>query len=88
MGSKILREDGRIAYEKVDNEDWGQWVNLLATYPVETLDEAHEKVVTLVSDNELPMYKADGSLNRRFWFKWSDEQVAEHYGKFMTFEVK
>lgn len=88
-------KSGTPAYEKLDDDEWGWWVSLDSTYVVETLEDVwdvhmckmvKEKVYTAHPESEKPLYSEKGNLNR--WsFRWTDDQVHEHYNDMMEFKL-
>jgi hypothetical protein len=96
-GTKMFWPDGRPAYEKLDDEDFGTWVSLCSTYVVERMEEYSEYVPAMSKEvvkkikvhetrpeSEKPLYNESGKLNR-FGFKWTDKQVKEYF-TFMSFK--
>lgn len=90
-GSKMLwKSTGLPAFEKLDDNEWGNWVSLDSTYLVErkVVDPVTKKETSeydLKPESEKPLYNKEGRLNR-YGFKWPDKQVFEHYKGFMNFE--
>ncbi len=113
-GTKMKwKHNGKDAFEKLNDDDFGLWVSLDSKFLVETKvttevfvpkdknnvnvevddeqlnlkDFVTKKVVEttyeLKPETDKPLYR-NGSLNR-YGFKWTDNQVFEHYNSFMEF---
>jgi hypothetical protein len=90
-GSKLVwKNTGQPAFEKLDDNEWGYWVSLDSRFTVTEKrlnSETNEMETVYVSypESQKPLHNGEGRLNR-YGFKWTDEQVFEHYNSFMNFE--
>jgi len=88
-GTKLFFLNGKPAYEKIDNDECGMWVSLFSNYLVEKVQCKPSEGHDMFPESNLPLWGVDKQgkpkLNRTA-FKWPDEDVREHYSKFMTFQ--
>ncbi len=88
----LWKHSNRLAFKKLDDNDFGWWVSLDSTYLVErkVVDPVTKKEETkydLKPESEKLLHRNDGTLNR-FGFKWDDESVYNYYKGIMLFSFK
>ena len=77
----IWKNTGELAYEKVDDNDFGFWSCLFSKRLVEYSNvKTKEKLSYSLSETELP-------VNERFGFRWTDAQVFDYYKEMMDFKT-